>query len=128
MLLGFGVTAVVQSSSITTSLVIPLVGAGILTIEKIFPYTLGANVGTTLTALLASLATTGEGTTGVTVAFSHLLFNLSGIIIFYPLRGIPIGLAKWAGGKCSEKRFFAFLYVLIIFYLLPFLIIFVFRR
>lgn len=128
MFLGFGVTAIVQSSSITTSLVIPLVGAGILTVEKVFPYMLGANVGTTLTALLASLATTGHGTAGVTVAFSHLLFNLSGIVIFYPLRRIPIGLAKWVGRRCSERRILTSLYILAIFFLLPFLIIFIFRR
>ena len=126
MFLGFLVTALVQSSSITTSLIIPLVGAGILTVEKIFPYTLGANVGTTTTALLASLATVGHGTAGVTVAFSHLIFNLCGITIFYPLRKIPIGTAKWIGKKCSEKRIFALLF-LTFFFLIPLLVIFIGR-
>ncbi|MGD8535838.1 MAG: Na/Pi symporter, partial [Candidatus Aminicenantes bacterium] len=44
------ITAVVQSSSITTSLIVPLAGAGVLTLRKIFPYTLGTNIGTTVTA------------------------------------------------------------------------------
>ena len=40
----------VQSSSITTSLVVPLAGAGVLTLRQIFSFTLGANIGTTITA------------------------------------------------------------------------------
>jgi sodium-dependent phosphate cotransporter len=128
MFLGFVVTATVQSSSITTSLIIPLVGAGILTVEKIFPYTLGANVGTTMTALLASLAMMEHGTAGLTVAFAHLLFNLSGIVFLYPLKRIPIGAAKWIGEKCSKRRILAPLWILAAFFLLPLLIIFVSGR
>ncbi len=128
MLLGFVVTATVQSSSITTSLIIPLAGAGILTLEKVFPYTLGANAGTTVTALLASLAIMGHGTAGLTVAFAHLLFNLSGIVFLYPLRRIPIGAAKWIGEKIGERRILAPLWILAVFFLLPLLIIFVSGR
>ncbi|MDA0745181.1 MAG: Na/Pi symporter, partial [bacterium] len=82
MLFGLVLTVMVQSSSITTSLVIPLVGAGILTLEQIFPYTLGANVGTTVTAMLAALST--GNIAAVTIAFAHLFFNLSGILLIYP--------------------------------------------
>ncbi len=128
MFLGVVVTATVQSSSITTCLIIPLVGAGILTVEKIFPYTLGANVGTTMTALLAALATIEYGTAGLTVAFAHLLFNVSGIVFLYPLKRIPIGAAKWIGNKCGERRVFAIVYILAIFFLLPFLVIFISGR
>ena len=49
------ITVMVQSSSITTSLVIPLAGAGVLSLRKIFPFTLGANIGTTITAWLISI-------------------------------------------------------------------------
>lgn len=49
---GIVVTVLVQSSSITTSIAVPLLGAGILTLEQILPYTMGANIGTTLTAML----------------------------------------------------------------------------
>lgn len=89
--LGLVLTAIIQSSSVTTSAVIPLVGAGLVTLRKIFPYTLGANVGTTVTAFLASLVTANP--TAITLAFAHFLFNIFGIVIFYPLKRIPIWLS-----------------------------------
>ncbi len=130
LLLGLAVTAAIQSSSITTSLVIPLVGAGIVSIGRIYPYTLGANVGTTVTAILASLATvavrgSGAHTAGLTIAFAHLLFNICGIAVFYPLRVIPISLAKGLGRIVAESRRWSILYIAAVFYLLPFLVIFI---
>jgi len=101
-LLAVIVTATIQSSSITTSLVIPLAGAGLLTIRKIFPYTLGANVGTTITAMLASFATLNP--IALTLAFVHLLFNLFGIIIIYPFKKIPIWLAETSARIAAESR------------------------
>jgi sodium-dependent phosphate cotransporter len=92
LLLGLITTAIVQSSSITTSLIIPLVGAGILTVRKIFPYTLGANIGTTVTAMLASFATLNP--VAITVSFTHLLFNIFGIVIIYPFKQFPIWIAE----------------------------------
>ncbi len=92
MFFGMFFTATVQSSSIATSILVPLVGAGVLSIEQIFPYTLGANIGTTITAILAAL--TFGTVPAMSVAFSHLLFNLFGISILYPFRRIPIWLAK----------------------------------
>jgi sodium-dependent phosphate cotransporter len=126
--LGLGLTSLVQSSSITTSLIIPLVGAGILTIEKIFPYTLGANIGTTVTALLAALALGGEqfGHIGITIAFVHLMFNITAICIIYPLkpiRRIPIVLAEKFGQfvvTAKKNSFLMILFYIIIFhYILP---------
>lgn len=128
MLLGLGLTAVIQSSSVATSLVVPLVGAGILNVRQIFPFTLGANVGTTVTALLASLATlSGAGTLGVTVAIAHLMFNISGIVIFYPLRKAPIWLAERFAELGGRRRILAFLYVAIAFFFLPLALIFLLR-
>ncbi len=95
MLFGLLITVLVQSSSITTSLAVPFAGAGILTLIQIFPYTLGANIGTTITAMLAALAV-GE-ISAVTVAFAHLLFNICGIALIWPLpaiRRIPLRLAE----------------------------------
>lgn len=94
-LLGWVLTALVQSSSATTSIVIPLAGTGVLTIQKVFPYTMGANVGTTITAILASFATGNP--VAMSVAFAHLVFNVFGIVIFYPLRIVPIALAQAVG-------------------------------
>ena len=120
MLSGLVLTALVQSSSITTSLVIPLVGAGILTVQQIFPYTLGANVGTTVTAMLAALST--GNVAAVTIAFAHLLFNVTGIALIYPLapiRAIPIRLAISVAAFTSRSRAAALLLILVFFYVLP---------
>jgi sodium-dependent phosphate cotransporter len=119
--LGMVATALVQSSSVTTSLVVPLVGAGVLSVEQIFPYTLGANVGTTVTAILASLAT--GNVMAVTVAFSHLLFNIFGIALWYPFRVVPISIAKGLGERSAESRWFPFLYIGVAFFLIPILLI-----
>jgi sodium-dependent phosphate cotransporter len=91
-MLGIIITSIVQSSSITTSLIVPLVGAGVLTVRKIFPYTLGANIGTTVTAMMASFATLNP--IAITVAFTHLLFNIFGIVIIYPFKKFPIWMAE----------------------------------
>ena len=120
LLVGMAITSLVQSSSVTTSLIVPMAAAGILTLEQIFPYTLGANVGTTVTAIMASLAIVSVANMGgVTIAFAHLFFNIFGIAIFYPLRFIPIGLAREVGRRTAENRFFPLLYVIIVFFYIP---------
>ena len=100
--LGVITTAAVQSSSATTSLVVPLAGTGVLSLRQIFPYTLGANIGTTITAILASFSTGSPE--AVTVAFAHLTFNILGIAIFYPLRAAPIWLAEWVGELSARTK------------------------
>lgn len=120
MFFGIFITIMVQSSSITTSLVVPMAGAGILSLKQIFPYSLGANIGTTVTAILASLV---SGTiTPVAVAFSHLLFNIFGILIIWPIpliRNIPIKMAEWMADKAVQNRIFPILYILIMFFVVP---------
>jgi sodium-dependent phosphate cotransporter len=123
MLMGMLFTAIVRSSSITTSLLVPLVAAGILELEHSFPIVLGANVGTTITAMLAAL--TGN-IAGITVAFVHLAFNVTGIMIVYPLkflRRLPIRFARFIGEKSAQRKVFAFGYVLGVFYGLPVILI-----
>lgn len=113
-------TIVVQSSSITTSLMIPLVASGILTVEGVFPITIGANIGTTTTAILASLATGNAH--AIVIAFAHFLFNLTGTLVIYPIpvcRRIPIYLAKSFGDLAAERRWLAFAYVLGVFFIIP---------
>jgi sodium-dependent phosphate cotransporter len=122
---GLVLTTLVQSSSITTSLAVPLAGAGILTLAQFFPYTLGANVGTTITAILAALVT--GNLAAVTVAFSHLLFNISGIVIWWPFKIVPITLAEKFAGLAIRKKALPILYVIIVFFLVPILFIFVAR-
>ena len=123
--MGFGllITAIVQSSSVTTSLAVPLAGAGIITIYQVFPYTLGANVGTTVTALLAALSA-GEAT-GLTVAFSHLLFNIFGIIVVYPLRAIPIKMALKLASLAARNRLVPIVFVVLTYLVIPLIFILV---
>lgn len=128
ILLGAIITISVQSSSITTSVLVPLAASGVLTLQNIYPVTLGANVGTTVTALLASLATGSPA--AVTVAIVHTLFNISGIIVFYPfqkLRQIPINLANRISDIAAERRSLALAYTLIAFVIVPLLGVLILR-
>ena len=103
LLFGMMLTALVQSSSATTSLVVPLAGAGILTLERIYPYTLGANMGTTVTAILAAFSTGNP--VAVTVALSHFVFNAFGVMVFLPLKVLPISMARgFAEYACRSRN------------------------
>ncbi len=119
LVLGAMLTALIQSSSVTTSLIVPLVGAGVLRLRQVFPYTLGANIGTTVTALIAAAANPA----GLPIAFGHLLFNLIGTCIFLPLRFIPIRIAEWYARLVAARRGLAILYIVVLFFLLPILCI-----
>ena len=120
--LGIALTALVQSSSITTSLVVPLLGAGVVTLAQVFPYMMGANVGTTVTAFLASFVTGSPE--AVTLAFAHLLFNIYGIAMFWPLKKIPITLSIKLAELTQRSRLIPIVYVIVVFFVLPGLIIF----
>merc|ERR1712217_105136 len=98
LLVGLGVTILVQSSSVTTSALTPLCGVGVLPLEKMMPMTLGANIGTTCTALIASLVSLKFG--AVQIALVHPFFNIIGILIWFPvplLRRIPLAAARLLG-------------------------------
>jgi len=117
-------TTIVQSSSITTSLLVPLIGAGILSIEMAFPITMGANIGTTTTAILASFAT--GNVSAITIAFVHFLFNFIGVTCLYPIpifRAIPLRLARWLGDLAYYKRRYAVFYVVGTFFVIPIILI-----
>lgn len=120
-LVGMVLTALVQSSSITTSLAVPMAGAGLLTIFQIFPYTLGANIGTTVTAILAALVT--GNLAAIVVAFSHLLFNISGIIILWPFKAIPISLAQKFAHFSTRNKYIPIVYIIVFFFLIPIILI-----
>ena len=117
---GLLVTVAVQSSSITTSILVPLVAAGVLTLRNAFPVTLGANLGTTVTALLASIA--AESSDALVIALAHVTFNILGILIFYPwprLRRIPIMLAERTGEAAVERKSIVAVYVIGLFIVAP---------
>lgn len=124
--MGIAFTVAVQSSSITTSLIVPLVGAGLLTVRQVFPFTMGANIGTTITAVLAALST-GQ-LPAIAVSFSHVLFNMMGTTLFYfePMRSAPVWLAERFSGQVSRYPYLAFVYILLIFFVIPFSFIYIF--
>ncbi len=120
MVLGLIITVAVQSSSITTSVMIPLAASGVVTLANIYPVTLGANVGTTITALLASLAT--DRPEALTVALVHTLFNIAGILLFYPvpfMRSLPIRLATRTGEIAAKRASAVIAYIVVVFILIP---------
>ena len=120
IMIGAGITVIVQSSSITTSTLTPLVGMGALRLEQMYPLTLGANIGTTVTAIMAAMVT--EGTESLQVALAHLFFNITGIIIWYPIpymRRIPLFLARRLGKGTRIWRGFPLVYIAVMFFLFP---------
>jgi solute carrier family 34 (sodium-dependent phosphate cotransporter) len=128
ILLGIGLTVAVQSSTITTSILVPLVAAGILTLPSAYPITVGANVGTTITALLASLAVLRPE--GLTIALVHMLFNLSAVAIIFPVRQvrmIPVRLAEKIAAVAVERHMVVLIYGVGLFVVLPLLGIFLIR-
>ena len=128
MFFGALLTIAVQSSSITTSLIIPLAGAGILRLQQVFPYTLGANIGTTMTAILAALATGRPE--AVSVAFAHLLFNVFGILIVWPMpavRAVPVRIAEWIADVSVRNRIIPLVAIPLIFFVIPITLIVIFK-
>ena len=121
---GTGLTAAVQSSSVTTSLIVPLVATGKVSLRKAFPFLMGANIGTTVTALIASISQTEAA---LAVAMCHLLFNLFGVLILFPIgavRNIPIWMSETLGHYAGKRRLVGIAYIVITFFLIPFTMIY----
>ena len=120
MVVGTLMTVAVQSSSITTSILVPLVAAGVLTITNAFPVTLGANLGTTITAVLASVA--ADSPDALTIALAHVTFNVLAILIWYPLplmRQIPLWLAERSATLAVARKSLVAVYLVGLFFVLP---------
>merc|ERR1719409_1158918 len=120
LLIGLGVTILVQSSSVVTSALTPLCAIGVLPLHKMLPLTLGANIGTTCTALIASLVSLKFG--AVQIALCHLWFNITGILIWFPapvMRKVPVGAARLLGLYASYYRATPPLYILVMFVIVP---------
>ena len=128
---GAAVTVMVQSSSTTTSLMIPLAGSGVFTTRQIYPFTLGANIGTTITALLAATSITGPAAqVALTIALVHVMFNVFAVALIYgipTLREIPLQLADKLARIGANNKPAALGYVLGSFFVLPGLIMFAVR-
>lgn len=128
IVVGMIVTIAVQSSSITTSILIPLVASGLLLVRNAYPITLGANIGTTITALLAALA--AGSVDGLTIAFTHTLFNIAGILMVWPwprLRYVPVIMAEKLADIAVTRKSLALGYTFGMFVVIPVLGILVLR-
>uniref|UniRef100_A0A6Q2Y6U5 Sodium-dependent phosphate transport protein 2A n=1 Tax=Esox lucius TaxID=8010 RepID=A0A6Q2Y6U5_ESOLU len=126
MFVGAGMTFVVQSSSVFTSALTPLIGIGVISLERAYPLTLGSNIGTTTTALLAALASPGDKLeAAIQIALCHFFFNILGILLWYPIpvTRLPVRMARALGERTSKYRWFAVLYLLVCFLLLPSLVL-----
>ena len=119
--LGFMITVAVQSSSITTSLLVPLAATGVLNLGRVYALTIGANIGTTTTALIASL--TGN-ILELSIALVHLFFNLFGLLIWFvhpSMRKIPLLCANLLSKGVQWNRLIGPLYVMVLFFVIPLL-------
>uniref|UniRef100_A0AAR2K3T5 Sodium-dependent phosphate transport protein 2B n=1 Tax=Pygocentrus nattereri TaxID=42514 RepID=A0AAR2K3T5_PYGNA len=126
ILVGAGMTFIVQSSSVFTSAITPLVGIGVISIERAYPLTLGSNIGTTTTAILAAMASPGEKlANSLQISLCHFFFNIFGIILWYPIpiTRVPIRLAKALGDRTAKYRWFAIVYLILCFFVLPVLVL-----
>ncbi|XP_076840295.1 solute carrier family 34 member 2b [Brachyhypopomus gauderio] len=126
ILVGAGMTFIVQSSSVFTSAITPLVGIGVISIERAYPLTLGSNIGTTTTAILAAMASPGEKlANSLQVALCHFFFNIFGILLWYPIpcMRVPIRLAKALGDRTAKYRWFAVMYLVLCFFILPLVVL-----
>lgn len=124
ILVGIGITMFVQSSSITTSVLTPLVAIEVLTLEQMVPLTMGANIGTTFTGVLAALV--GSSIAGMQIAVVHVLFNVIGVLTWYPIpcvRQVPISCAKFLGAVAAKYKPFPAIYVIMAFGIYPLLIL-----
>lgn len=121
---GAGITAAIHSSSTTTSLIVPLVAADKLSVKKAFPFIMGANVGTTITALIASVS---KSEAALSIALAHVLFNVIGVLIFFPIpavRQIPVNMARYLGSLTVKNRLVGLVYIIMTFFLVPFVLIY----
>jgi solute carrier family 34 (sodium-dependent phosphate cotransporter) len=123
---GVLITAAIRSSTITTSLVVPLVAKKVVALRKAAPFILGANIGTTITAFIAAALNSNTGG-AISIAIAHFLFNFIGVLIFFPvplLRKLPIELANGLGKLTLRYRLAGLLYLLMTFFFIPFSLIY----
>jgi solute carrier family 34 (sodium-dependent phosphate cotransporter) len=117
-------TAAIQSSTVTTSLIVPAVANRKVSLVKAFPFIIGANIGTTITAAIAAIFKTDAA---ISLAIVHFLFNFLGALIFLPfpgIRNIPVKLATYLGKESTKSRIVGFAYILLTFFIIPFLLIY----
>lgn len=126
---GMGITAAIRSSTVTTSLVVPLAANKIVALKRAAPFILGANVGTTVTAFIAAIMNTSSSS-AISIAVVHFLFNVIGVLIFFPVRALrrmPVELANGFASVASKYRVAVLVYILVVFFFIPFILIYINR-
>ena len=121
---GLFITSAAQSSSLTTSLIVPLVATGKVKLHRAFQFIMGANIGTTITALIAAIF---QSQTAIEIALVHFLFNTAGVILFISIpyfSKLLVFMAERMGQYTLRLRIVGFVYILTTFFLLPFTLIY----
>ncbi len=120
---GATVTVMVQSSTTTTTLIVPMAGSGVFTLKQIYPFTLGTNIGTTVTALLASMAISGPtAALAIQIAVIHLLFNVTAILLIFGLpflREVPMQMSRFLARLAQRNKLYVFGYIGSVFFVVP---------
>ena len=131
LFIGWIVTMIIQSSGITTSLVVPLVASNILKIRTAYPLILGAKLGTPITGILAALAFLGTpaGHPAMAIALVHFLFNAIGVGLLYPIPALrlPVFLTERLSPILGQHRIYVIMWGVFVFILIPVIGIIMFR-
>ena len=131
LFIGWIVTMIIQSSGITTSLVVPLVSSNILKIRTAYPLILGAKLGTPITGILAALAFLGTpaGLPAMAIALVHFLFNAIGVGLLYPIPALrlPVFLTERLSPILGQHRIYVIMWGVFVFILIPVIGIIMFR-
>ena len=101
VLLGAVLTAIIQSSSVMTSIALAMVVTGLIGIDQGIYLTLGSNIGSCVVAVIAGVA---SGTNAKRTALIHLLFNCTGVVIFM-LAALLLGWFDISYGSVFERLF-----------------------
>jgi len=123
VMVGLIFTSIIQSSAATIGIMVLLAQQGLVTIESAFAITLGANIGTTATALIASI---GTGKTAKRSAYSHFLFKFFGVLIVLPFFHPFVSLLKLITTNVAQQiatghfLFSVFIVIVFAFLLKPF--------
>ena len=121
---GLVITSAIQSSSLSTSLMVPLVATGRVHIERAFAFIIGANLGTTVTALIAA---SFKSEVAISLAIAHLIFNLIGCLLFVAVPYL-FRFVTYLSGQLAiltlRNRAIGLAYILVTFFVMPFTLIY----
>lgn len=120
---GATITVMVQSSTTTTTLIVPMAGSGVFSLKQVYPFTLGCNIGTTVTAMVAAMGVTGQmAAPALQIALVHLLFSLIGIAIITGiplLRTLPMQMSRLLARYARRSKLYVVAYIAGVFFVTP---------